>query len=337
MSLLRRIRARVYDTAIVPMTALWYAAVLERLPPRCRLLDVGIGTGAALLENASVLEAKDIRVCGVDIDAAYIDRCREAVAARGLVHRIEARLESIDEHAGGPYDAAYFSGSFMLLPDPVAALRHVTTLLEADAAIYFTQTFEHERSRVVEILKPALRFLTTIDFGEVTYEHEFDRALSSAGVAIEHRAVLHAGRTRSSVLVISRPSSVALVQQSTDDACEPAIRADRFDHAGHDVDPVTDFDPGEPVVVPIEDSIDLHPFQPRDIPVAVEAYLEAAVEKGFREVRLIHGRGTGFQRDRVRGILSQHPDVESFDDAPPQRGGWGATVVVLKRKGGGAR
>jgi DNA-nicking Smr family endonuclease len=93
-----------------------------------------------------------------------------------------------------------------------------------------------------------------------------------------------------------------------------------------------DDDTDDLFVVPIEDSLDLHTFLPRDIPDAVEGYLEAAVEKGFREVRLIHGRGTGFQRDRVRGILARHPDVESFADAPPQRGGWGATVVFLKAK-----
>ena len=64
----------------------------------------------------------------------------------------------------------------------------------------------------------------------------------------------------------------------------------------------------------------------------LEAYLEAAVEAGFGQVRLIHGRGTGFQRGRVQGIVAGHPDVESFADAPPERGGWGATVVVLKRR-----
>lgn len=87
------------------------------------------------------------------------------------------------------------------------------------------------------------------------------------------------------------------------------------------------------VVVPIEDALDLHAFAPRDIPSAVEAYLEAASEAGFREVRLIHGRGTGFQRGRVRDVLSRHPDVESFRDAPPERGGWGATVVLLRAAG----
>ncbi len=85
----------------------------------------------------------------------------------------------------------------------------------------------------------------------------------------------------------------------------------------------------ETVTVPIEDVIDLHPFRPRDIPDVVESYLEAAQERGLREVRLIHGRGTGFQRQRVRSVLEGNPRVERFEDAPPQRGGWGATLVWL--------
>jgi len=85
----------------------------------------------------------------------------------------------------------------------------------------------------------------------------------------------------------------------------------------------------EPIVVPIEDALDLHPFAPRDIPSVVESYLEAACAAGFREVRLIHGRGKGVQRERVRQLLRAHPRVRAFRDAPMERGGWGATLVEL--------
>jgi len=83
------------------------------------------------------------------------------------------------------------------------------------------------------------------------------------------------------------------------------------------------------VVMPIEDSIDLHTFQPREIAGVVESYLEAAAEKGLREVRIIHGRGRGVQRATVRAVLGRSPLVEAYADAPPMRGGWGATLVRL--------
>ncbi len=89
-------------------------------------------------------------------------------------------------------------------------------------------------------------------------------------------------------------------------------------------------DPTQPFKIEVEDSIDLHSFPPRDVPDVVDAYLEEAVEKGFAEVRLIHGRGIGVQRDRVQKLLARHPMVSGFHDAPPDRGGWGATVAYLK-------
>ena len=82
-------------------------------------------------------------------------------------------------------------------------------------------------------------------------------------------------------------------------------------------------------VVPIEDSLDLHSFQPRDVASVVESYLDAAFQAGFREVRIIHGRGIGTQREIVRALLQRDTRVAAFGDAPPERGGWGATIVAL--------
>jgi DNA-nicking Smr family endonuclease len=96
---------------------------------------------------------------------------------------------------------------------------------------------------------------------------------------------------------------------------------------------MTDDDPDELVVLPIEDSIDLHPFSPKEIPSVVESYLEAAREAGFEEVRVIHGRGKGVQKERVRQVLGRSPLVAHFEEATPDRGGFGATVVTLKLKG----
>jgi DNA-nicking Smr family endonuclease len=81
--------------------------------------------------------------------------------------------------------------------------------------------------------------------------------------------------------------------------------------------------------VPIEDAFDLHSFRPRDVASAVDEYLTAARRKGFREVRLIHGKGTGVRRAEVRKLLGARADVLEFFDAAPERGGTGATVVLL--------
>jgi len=88
-------------------------------------------------------------------------------------------------------------------------------------------------------------------------------------------------------------------------------------------------EPAEDFILPIEDFIDLHPFRPREIRSVVESYLEEAARLGFTEVRLIHGRGIGVQRDAVRAVLTKNPLVRDFHDAPAERGGWGATVARL--------
>ncbi len=88
-------------------------------------------------------------------------------------------------------------------------------------------------------------------------------------------------------------------------------------------------DEPDPVEIPIEDALDLHPFKPNETAQVVESYLEEAVLRGFREVRLIHGRGIGAQRATVRATLARSPLVTFFRDAEPGRGGWGATIATL--------
>jgi 16S rRNA (guanine527-N7)-methyltransferase len=95
-------------------------------------------------------------------------------------------------------------------------------------------------------------------------------------------------------------------------------------------------DPGstddfEPVTVPIEDVLDLHTFLPKEIPSLLNEYLEACLETGIYSVRIIHGKGKGQLKHRVHSLLDKHPMVASFSDAPSSAGGWGATIVELRR------
>jgi dsDNA-specific endonuclease/ATPase MutS2 len=80
--------------------------------------------------------------------------------------------------------------------------------------------------------------------------------------------------------------------------------------------------------VPIEDHLDLHAFAPRDIPSVVEAYIEAAAGAGFREVRVVHGRGRGVQRGIVQATLDRLPQVEGFSDDTASH--LGETLVLLR-------
>lgn len=139
-----------------------------------------------------------------------------------------------------------------------------------------------------------------LDLARAGSRAEASTALASAGAAAEASAVAAGGVTRG----------------GAPDADDTAAEAQ--------------FDADGVAVLPIEDSIDLHAFAPRDVVDVVASYLEAAHAKGYLEVRLIHGRGTGFQRARVQELLRTHPLVLRFADAPAGRGGWGATLAWLK-------
>lgn len=87
----------------------------------------------------------------------------------------------------------------------------------------------------------------------------------------------------------------------------------------------------EPFEIPITDTLDLHPFRPAEIQDVAREYLLAAHGKGFRQVRLIHGRGIGVQRERIRSLLGSLDFVEEFHDADPTGGGWGSTIVLMRK------
>ena len=87
----------------------------------------------------------------------------------------------------------------------------------------------------------------------------------------------------------------------------------------------------EPIVLPIEDVLDLHTFRPKEVPDLLDDYFTACQEAKLFSVRIIHGKGQGVLKKRVRAILARHPLVETFTDAPPEAGGWGATLVNLIR------
>ena len=197
-------RAYIYDTLILRWTARWYAAVLERMQDGASVLDVGIGTAGALQANAESVTRKGLTVTGIDIDAGYIRRARHRIAGTALEDQVELRRESVYDHQGGPYDAIYFSASFMLLPDPEAALRHCSRLLTQGGHFYFTQTIQQRPSRVLERLKPVLKAFTSIDFGRVTYEQDFRDQLAAAGLELEAFEILGHRGPRAFCLAVAR-------------------------------------------------------------------------------------------------------------------------------------
>ena len=86
----------------------------------------------------------------------------------------------------------------------------------------------------------------------------------------------------------------------------------------------------KPVKMPIEDTLDLHTFKPKDVPDLLTDYFTACIEKSIYSVRIVHGKGRGILKKRVHALLKKNQMVASFRSAPSEAGGWGATLVELK-------
>jgi hypothetical protein len=145
-----------------------------------------------------------------------------------------------------------------------------------------------------------------------------DGACLRLGATALARLILHAGPGAR----VTRGESGGLAEDGTGDPVPAEILEPGVVNPG---DPVR----LEAVAVPLADVLDLHSFRPEETAAVLAEYLHAARQAGLGEVRIVHGRGRGVQRAIVRRVLAETPDVTRFADAPPTRGGWGATVVQL--------
>ena len=207
-------RSYIYDTFIVAMTTVWYREVLVDVPVGARILDVGIGTATSLLDNRDIIVSKKLKVVGVDYDQDYVDTAQANTKKHKLDSQVNTVCKSIHDYEGEGFDVIYFSGSFMIIPNKVEALRRCVDMLKKnpttgkrEGTIYFTQTFEQPGlvGYMMSFVKPLLKFLLTIDFGGVTYEKDFRKVLGEAGVHITALKVIEKTAFRSQVIAVAKP------------------------------------------------------------------------------------------------------------------------------------
>jgi len=209
-----RAKSFVYDAMILRMTETWYRAVLERLDDGSVVLDVGIGTGGALLRCVDLIKAKDLKIVGIDIDAAYVAAGKVSIEEAGLSDRVSidevnvydgrermlelaTKLGAAENSDGQFVDAVYFSGSFSLLPDPVKALQIVSKYAKGSdekgsekGTVYITQTYQRRTPFFLPYIKPLLKYATTIDFGQLVKEEEILHTLKESGLELVKHEVI---------------------------------------------------------------------------------------------------------------------------------------------------
>ena len=191
----RKFAPNIYNYVILKMTSKWYRTVLEDISEDSKVLDIGIGPGSALVANSTILKDKNISVIGVDYDEVYVNYAKSLINKENLQNRIKVKCASVYDVEAlklGQFEAVYFSGSFSLLPDPIKALETVNNLLVKNGIIYITQTYQKKSVFGMKFLKPLLRYITTIDFGQLVYEYELENLLKNSNFKVlENKTMAH--------------------------------------------------------------------------------------------------------------------------------------------------
>lgn len=142
------------------------------------MIDIGTGTGLPLLEFLKGANAK--RVLAIDINQSYVDRAKQRFAND---KRVEVRFLDFmdaDHEVTEKFDVVFFGFSFMLMPDKVKALKSAAKLLSPNGKIYLFLTLYDKPNPIGDFLKPKIKYLTSVDFGETMYVSDMPQIIKNA-------------------------------------------------------------------------------------------------------------------------------------------------------------
>jgi alpha-N-acetylglucosaminidase len=186
-------RNTLYNLFIRDATLLCYRNCLDYVKEGSRLLDVGIGNGAMIQEFHGTIRSKGLSITGIDINRCYLDHCEGQIRRCGLEGHIRIHHVPVEAYEPpGPawFDYVLFSMSFMLMNDQVQILERIKPWIRPDGRILFFQTMFRKRSPLIDLVKPRLKYLTTVEFGKAVYEDDFFGLLERERVRVEKDMVV---------------------------------------------------------------------------------------------------------------------------------------------------
>lgn len=186
-------RNYLYKLIIDDVTDICYKNCLDYFPSGSRILDVGIGNGIMIKDYHDTIRAKNLQITGIDINDGYLKHCRDMICEWDLTGNIEVQRASVEKYSPpekGYFDYILFSMSFMLFDDQKFVLDRIKPWLKPRGEVVFFQTMFKDRSLFMELIKPRLKYVTSIDFGRVTYEKDFAALLDQKDIAITQDRML---------------------------------------------------------------------------------------------------------------------------------------------------
>ncbi|MEK7485509.1 MAG: methyltransferase domain-containing protein [Planctomycetota bacterium] len=182
----------LYNALIKKTTNAGYGCFFENVVPQSKILDIGIGNGVMLHQYHSNIRDLRLSIEGIDLNKHYLKQCQKLIEHYNLESQIKLeRLDFLATPIPSCFDYVFFSMSFMLFPDQRKALDIATAMLNPGGQIIFGLTIQMKESRTLEFLKPKLKYISTIDFGKVTYEEEFLNLMEEKQLKILKRRSLH--------------------------------------------------------------------------------------------------------------------------------------------------
>lgn len=178
----------LYKLIIYNVTDLCYSNCLNYFPSGSRILDVGIGNGMMLRNYHRLIKSKNFSITGIDINKDYLQHCSSLIRDCGLEDHIcihHQPVECYEPPEQGYFDYILFSMSFMLFADQELVLDRIKRWLKPEGKVLFFQTMFHDRSMLMEFIKPKLKYFTTVDFGRVTYDDGFYDLLNRKKLSID--------------------------------------------------------------------------------------------------------------------------------------------------------
>ena len=183
----------MYNFILGDVTKLCYRNCLDYFQDGAAVLDVGIGNALMLEKNHELIRQKGLRITGLDVNERYIEQARERVQRYGMQNQIQAHHCGVEEfrppHKEG-FDYVLFSMSFMLLSQQKEILERIRNWLAPQGEVVFFQTMFQDKSILIDWIKPRLKYITSVDFGEAVYEADFFQLLRSSGFTVTRDRML---------------------------------------------------------------------------------------------------------------------------------------------------
>jgi len=209
----------LYRLIINDVTISCYQNCLELFSDHATILDVGIGNGSMIENYHALIKSKGLKIIGIDINKNYLDYCVDLIRNFQLKDNLTICHQPVEAYTPPEeryFDFILFSMSFMLLNDQAMVLDRITDWLKPGGQIVFFQTIFKERFPLMAFIKPKLKYVTTVDFGKITYEEDFFALLKEKKIVVlENRLIKRKWFKGEYRMIASRPENISQLQKNT--------------------------------------------------------------------------------------------------------------------------